>query len=70
MKAYVQGTGDTDQVILTHGTRWRWQVSFMSRLLHSSTKSHRLSLNMRLGGSQNRPRYSGQKLIYPCPEKK
>jgi len=33
-------------------------------------KSHRLSLNRWLGGSQNRPRYSGEKLIYPCLEKK
>jgi len=47
------GSGGTNPLIPNRGTRWRWVVSFMPRLLYPRNKSPRYPLDRGLGGPQN-----------------
>jgi hypothetical protein len=49
--------------ILDLGTKWRWVVSFTSRLLYPQGKSPRYSLDRKLGGPKSRPGCCGKEKI-------
>jgi hypothetical protein len=59
MKAY-WGSGGVASRILDLGTRWRWVVSFTTRLLYPQGKSPRYPLSRRLGGPQSRSGLGGE----------
>ena len=63
MKTYMGSTG-TAPLILNLGSRWRWVVIFMLRLLYP-----RHPLNMKLGGTQDRSaRFGKEKSLPLCRE--
>jgi hypothetical protein len=59
MKAYWR-IGDVAPRILDLGTRWRWVISFKSRLLYPQEKSPLYPLDKRLGGPQSRSGRGGE----------
>jgi hypothetical protein len=59
MKAY-WGSEGIAPLILDLGTRWRWVVSFTTRLLYPQGNSPRYPLDRRLGRPQSRSGRGGE----------